>query len=692
MIAVLVAAGLYTSVIIRERQGSLEKIFRYNVAYTASQAVIEFERLQNALLLLERSRTPTNLEEVRLRYEILYNRATILNDGQFSVFVEKEPNRGKVVEEFKSAIRALDPLITGADFHLDVESALSILRLIESEMIGLSSEANRYGADLVSQDHRDLSQLHQRFSALSFGLIISGLCLVGVLTWHNRLLVRAHRDLSVTTHDLQKAAVDLAAANDAVAAANEELRHQNRRLIEKENALQSQNRLFDAALNNMSQGLCMFDNDMRAIVFNTQFERLFHVRPESGNGAGAGAPSLRTLAPDLSSELEDNIRRDRAASFETECYDGRIIAVVQQPMSEGGWVATFEDVTEQRRAQARIVHMARHDGLTNLPNRYAFRERIQEALKECNISGSMLAVMCLDLDHFKEVNDTLGHPTGDALLCAAAERLARCVRDSDMVARFGGDEFAILQPHIDRLDDAERLANRLIEEMRKPFLINGELVYATASLGLAISPKHGDDPDVLQKNADLALYAAKADGRRTYRFFEQEMDERLTKRHIMERDLRNAVAASEFDLHYQPVVDLRSMKITGLEALLRWTHPVNGVVPPSKFIPIAEESGLITEIGRWVMQQACADAAKWPSHLKVSVNLSAAQFTQGEIVEDARGALSRAGLRPDRLVVEITESLLMTENMTTLDMLHRLKALGIGIAMDDFGTGYSSLS
>jgi diguanylate cyclase (GGDEF)-like protein len=304
----------------------------------------------------------------------------------------------------------------------------------------------------------------------------------------------------------------------------------------------------------------------------------------------------------------------------------------------------------------------------------------------------MLAVMCLDLDNFKEVNDTLGHPIGDALLCSAAERLSAAVRDSDMVARFGGDEFAILQTHIARFDDAERLAERLIEQMRKPFLINSEPVYATGSIGIAIAPDHGSDPDALQKNADLALYAAKASGRRTYRFFESAMTERLTIRHVLERDLRQAIAAGEFDLHYQPVVNLRTMKTTGLEALLRWTHPVHGAVPPSTFIPVAEDAGLIGEIGRWVLTQACADAAQWPPHLKVSVNLSAAQFEQGDIVEDIRAALSRAGLRPDRLVVEITESLLLTESTTTLNTLHRLKTLGIDIAMDDFGTGYSSLS
>jgi diguanylate cyclase (GGDEF)-like protein len=691
MIAALVAAGLYTSYIIRERQDSLSKIFRYNVAYTASQAVIEFGRLERALLVLGADRTPENLDEVKLRYEILYNRASIFEDGQFSLFAAGHADRTESVERFKGAIQAMDPIITGADLSLDVSQPLAIMEPLEREMIQLSSDANRYGADLLAQDQWGLARLHERFSVLAFGLILCGLCLVGMLTWNNRLLARAHRNLSQTTNHLKQAASDLAAANEAVAAANSELRQQNRLLLEKEDALRAQNALFDAALNNMSQGLCMFGDDMRAMVFNTQFERLFHIRPDALPQERQNL-SLRDLAPDLASELEENIRRERAANFETECYDGRIIAVSQQPMSEGGWVATFEDVTEQRRVQARIAHMARHDGLTNLPNRYAFRERIQEALDETTASGTMLAVMCLDLDNFKEVNDTLGHPTGDALLCAAAERLANCVRDTDMVARFGGDEFAILQPHIERFDDAERLAARLIEEMRRPFVINGELVYATGSLGIAISPKHGDDPDILQKNADLALYAAKGDGRRTYRFFEAEMDERLTVRHVMERDLRQAVAAGEFDLHYQPVVALDTLRMTGFEALLRWTHPVHGVVPPSKFIPIAEEAGLISEIGRWVLRQACADAAHWPPHLTVSVNLSAAQFAHGDIVEDVRAALSRAGLRPERLVVEITESLLLTESMSTLDTLHRLKALGAHIAMDDFGTGYSSLS
>ncbi len=681
VIAALVAAALYAFLMIDRRQESLDSFSRYNVAYSASQAAIEFQRLQKALLTFAVRRTPDNLAEAKLRYEILYSRASILNHGEFAEFVRTTPSQASVVVDFQAAVSSLDPRFASAGLDLDVAPILSTLAPIEPRIISLAAEANRYGAELLSADRQSLVLLHQRFSALSFALIICGLCLVGALTWHNRLLTR--------THDA------LAAANRAIEKANVKLRHKNERLVEKEHALQSQNLLFDAALNHMSQGLCMFDEALQPIVYNRQFEQLFQSIAAIGEGNGgpvADDASLHDMVPELAAEIAANVSRDQATTFEAEQKDGRVIAVAQRRIADGSWVATFEDVTAQRRTQARIAHMARHDGLTNLPNRYAFRERMQEALKESAADGTMLAVMCVDLDNFKGVNDLLGHPSGDALLCAAAERLARSVRDTDMVARFGGDEFAILQSAIARHDDIDRLASRLMDELRKPFLINGELIYATGSIGIAISPRHGHDPDVLQKNADLALYAAKAEGKRTYRFFESVMEESLNNRHALERDLRGALAAGELELYYQPIVDLRSMRTTGLEALLRWNHPVHGAVPPATFIPVAEDAGLINEIGRWVLAQACADAACWPSSLRVAVNLSVAQFTDGDIVEDIRAALSRAGLRPERLTVEITESLLLSENITTLDTLHRLKSLNVEVAMDDFGTGYSSLS
>jgi diguanylate cyclase (GGDEF)-like protein len=674
--AALVAAAFYTYLAIDRREESLDSFSRNNVAYSASQAAIEFQRLQKALLAFSQTRSTTNLGEVTLRYEILHNRAAVLSHGEFAQFTATSPALRTVVINLQSAVEGLDPAFAGASPGLDAAPILARLASLEAPILGLAAEANRYGAERLTLGRQSLQELHRQFSGLSFALITCGLFLVGALTWHNRLLSLAHDDLRD--------------AKRAVETANVTLRRQNHELSEKEAALQSQNLLVNAALNNMSQGLCVFDASLRIVVCNRQFEALFP--PAGGAAGGAKRASLAEIVPDIAPQLALNVRQDRAATFETERDDGSIVAVAQRPMSDGGWVATFEDVSEQRRAQARIAHMARHDGLTNLPNRYAFRERIQEALSEAEKKGGMLAVMCLDLDNFKGVNDSLGHPTGDALLCAAAERLARSVRESDMVARFGGDEFAILQPSIARVDDADHLAARIMDELRKPFLINGELVYATASIGIALSPRHGNDPDVLQKNADLALYAAKAEGKRTYRFFESVMDERLANRHTLERDLRRAIAAEELAVHYQPIVNLRTQKMTGLEALARWTHPLHGNVPPSTFIPVAEDAGLINQIGRWVLERACAEAARWPAHLRVAVNLSVAQFTQGDIVEDIRAALSRAGLRPERLTVEITESLLLAESITTLDTLHRLKALRVDIAMDDFGTGYSSLS
>jgi diguanylate cyclase (GGDEF)-like protein len=695
MLAALVAAALYTYLMIDRRQESLESFSRSNVAYSASEAAIEFQRLEKALLALDRVRTPAALDEAKLRYEILYNRAAILNHGEFRRFASAAPSQLAVVMDLRRVVGTLDSTFAEAATDLDVGPILASLAPLEPKIIGLAAEASRYGTDRLSIDRQSLLQLHRQFSTLSFALIIGGLCLVGALTWHNRLLTRAHRELSNATADLKRTAEDLAAANLKIERANLELRRKNERLQEKEQALQAQNVLFDAALNHMSQGLCMFNSSLRPIVCNRRFAELFQLdrfpTPQA-TGSSPHLPALDDLFPDLAAGIAHNIRDGQAAYFETERADGRIVAVALEPMGEGSWVATFEDVTDQRRAHARIAHMARHDGLTNLPNRYAFRERMQEALAESDEAGRMLAVMCVDVDNFKSVNDSLGHPTGDALLCAVAERLVRSVRETDMVARFGGDEFAILQPRIARIDDADRLANRLIDDLRKPFLIDGELVYASASIGIALAPKHGNDPDILQKNADLALYAAKTDGKRTYRFFETVMDERLTNRHVLERDLRRAIAADELLLYYQPIVDLRTMRPTGFEALLRWKHPIHGLTPPSTFIPIAEEAGLIHEIGRWVLAQACADASRWPSHLRVAVNLSVAQFAHGDIVEDIRAALSRAGLRPERLTVEITESLLLTESIANIDTLHRLKALNIEIAMDDFGTGYSSLN
>jgi diguanylate cyclase (GGDEF)-like protein len=335
--------------------------------------------------------------------------------------------------------------------------------------------------------------------------------------------------------------------------------------------------------------------------------------------------------------------------------------------------------------------MARHDALTDLPNRVLLRDELALALVELP-RDKRLAVLYLDLDHFKGVNDTLGHQIGDELLKTVAARLRGCVREADTVARVGGDEFAIIHTGIDQPSEAAMLARRICEAVREPCDLHGHAAIVDTSIGIALAPGDGIDPTELLKNADMALYRAKADGRGTYRFFEPGMDARMKSRRTLELALRMALANGEFELHYQPLVSLDDRRITSCEALLRWHHPERGLIPPVEFIPIAEEIGLIVPLGEWVLRQACADAMRWPADIKVAVNLSPIQVMNPNLVAVVVGALAAAGLPASRLEVEITESVLMQNSETTLATLHRLRELGVKISMDDFGTGYSSLS
>jgi diguanylate cyclase (GGDEF)-like protein len=364
---------------------------------------------------------------------------------------------------------------------------------------------------------------------------------------------------------------------------------------------------------------------------------------------------------------------------------------VNKPIAGGGWLATHEDITERRRAEERIAHMARHDALTDLPNRSLLRERLEHELKRVK-RGECLAVLCLDLDHFKSVNDTLGHPVGDQLLKAVADRLRRCTREPDTIARLGGDEFAIIMTAMAQPTDAAMLCRRVREAITKPYDLDGHQIVADISIGVSIAPFDATEPDQLLKNADMALYGAKADGRGVYRFFEPEMDARMRQRRELEMDLRKALVNGEFELHYQPLVNLQSNDITGFEALLRWHHPVRGLISPAEFIPVAEETGLIVPLGEWVLRQACKETANWPGDLKVAVNLSPAQMKSRNLVQVVTSALAAAGMDASRLQLEITESVLMQNTFATLGTLHQLRNLGVQIAMDDFGTGYSSLS
>jgi diguanylate cyclase (GGDEF)-like protein len=468
-------------------------------------------------------------------------------------------------------------------------------------------------------------------------------------------------------------------------------------LKEQKVRLKHTNLRLDAALDNMSQGLCLYDSESRLQVVNRRFCEIFRLpRQQIVPGITfktmleisiAAGNHVGKTSSDLVAEQSHFLNKHPNATHFYELANGRVVACVYRPASDNGWVATYEDVTERRQAEAKILHMARHDGLTNLPNRMLFREKMEQAL----IRGEHLAVLFLDLDRFKSVNDTLGHPIGDALLCAATERLQMAVRGADTVARLGGDEFAIVQIGA-RPNDATELADRVIESLAEPFDIMGHQVVIGTSIGIAIAPTDGTEPDQLLKNADMALYRAKGEGRGTYHFFQHEMDAQMQARRVLELDLRRALAANEFELYYQPLIDLATKDISGFEALARWNHPERGVVPPDEFIPVLEEIGLIGTLGDWVIKQACADAAKWPGKLSVAVNLSPAQFRNQTLVLSVVSALGASGLAATRLELEITETVLLQDNPMVLDALHQIRNLGVRISLDDFGTGYSSLS
>jgi diguanylate cyclase (GGDEF)-like protein len=468
----------------------------------------------------------------------------------------------------------------------------------------------------------------------------------------------------------------------------------------REQELRDQNLHFTTALANMSQALMLFDAAGRLVIFNQRYCEMYGIPPEV---IKPGCPveellELRNRNGTFPEDVQAHVKKLREAVNEgrtlnrlIELNDGRSISVVMRPMAGGGWVVTHEDITEHRRAEKKIAHMARHDSLTDLPNRVLLRDRLTQALAGVH-RGEKLAVLYLDLDHFKSVNDTLGHHIGDELLKTVAGRLRENVREIDTVARVGGDEFAIIQVGADQPHETAMLARRICEALKAPYDLHGHAVIVDTSIGIAISPGDGTEPNELLRNADMALYGAKADGRGGYRFFEPAMDARMKGRRTLELALRHALVNGEFELYYQPLVGLADRRITCCEALLRWHHPERGMVPPAEFIPVAEEIGLIVPLGEWVLRRACADAATWPPEVKVAVNLSPIQVMNQNLVSVVVGALAASGLPANRLELEITESVLMQNTDNTLSALHRLRELGVRISMDDFGTGYSSLS
>jgi diguanylate cyclase (GGDEF)-like protein len=456
----------------------------------------------------------------------------------------------------------------------------------------------------------------------------------------------------------------------------------------------------DTAVNNMTQGLLLYDSDARVVLCNQRYLEMYNLSPEVVKPGchfrdliahRKETGSFRGDVNEFCSSVLSNVAQKQVTHSIVETTDGRSIEIVNQPLANGGWVATQEDISERRRAEKQIAHLAHYDALTDLPNRVLFREQLERELERTK-RGEQLAVLYIDIDEFKSVNDSLGHPVGDELLKAVASRLRDCIRETDFVARLGGDEFAIVQSGVKQPADVLELVKRFYEAIREPFECLGHQVMTDASIGIAMAPNDGADLDQLLKSADLAMYGAKADGRRTYRFFESEMDARVKERRRLELDIRQAIADDAFELEYQPIVNFRSNEIVGCEALLRWNHPLRGTIFPAEFIPIAEETGLICQIGDWVLATACAEATNWPPSIKIAVNVSPVQFRGHAFSLKVVDVLATTGLSASRLELEITEAVLIRDDEAALTMLQHLRAIGVGIGLDDFGTGYSSLS
>ena len=476
-------------------------------------------------------------------------------------------------------------------------------------------------------------------------------------------------------------------------------------------------KLRDLALDRIKQGLCVFDEEQRLRLFNRRYAEMYDLKPSQlllgmtlrdvvdlRYAAGTG-PGMK---PEEYALWRDRIGiADRTVDTEVTLRDGRVHAIHHEPTLGGGWVATFEDVTERRRAEADIRRMALYDELTGLPNRVQFTDTLEGALARLRGEGRLedhrpplpdgnwlTAVLIFDLDHFKDVNDTLGHIAGDALLKRVAERIGQCLGPGDMLARLCGDEFAVLLEQVATPQQVTDAARRMIDAAAAPCELNGHEAVVGLSMGVTLCSREDGitESAVLISQADVALQQAKTTSRGTACFFQPMMHVALHRRKDMERHLRHALAKGELEVHFQPITAVGSRRIVGAEALARWSHPVHGMVPPSEFIPLAERAGLIGELGAWVLHAACAQAAQWEQGLCLAVNLSPEQVRRPGIVEQVAGILRETGLPPSRLELEVTEGCLLHETPQTLTTLTRLRALGVSIALDDFGTGFSSLS
>jgi diguanylate cyclase (GGDEF)-like protein len=617
------------------------------------------------------------------RREAVETGLVVLMVALLGLFVQKMASRlGQVNRLFKIALSSMPNGLC----MFDAEKRIAISNVRYRNMYGLADEEVRPGTPL-----RKILETHLRngeTSELTIDQYIDA-CLNQPTQTQ---LLRDGRTVFIRRNRIPEGGW-IATHEDIT-----ELKRHQDMLISKTAELEQMNARFAAAINNMSLGICVFDVDRKLVVSNRRYAEIYHLSLDQvrvGTSLHEVLEYRRQQGTNYNVSESDFIGHGIRESVKIqELADGRVVSIAIHPMPDGGWLATHEDITDRVRGERRIAHLAQHDLLTGLPNRAYFTQLLDGSVKARDGTvADNFAVFMLDLDRFKQVNDTLGHAAGDQLLCEVAERLKVAIRDTDVLARLGGDEFAIIQPLDNSAHEgAIALALRIIQAIERPFDLDGHEVNIGTSIGIALAPQDGRDPRDLLKKADLALYAAKADGRNDFRLFQPEMVKAADTQKALENDLRKAITNGEFELHYQPIIDVRTQGICGAEALVRWRHPQRGLISPDQFIPVAESSGLIVPLGDWILQQACNDAASWPAPLRLAVNLSAVQFNKGNLFDVVLCALVVSGLSPDRLELEITESALLENEVSHLQTIRQLKNIGITIALDDFGTGYSSAS
>ena len=583
--------------------------------------------------------------------------------------------------------------------------------------VGKAAEAMRKAeaAEKVSR-----LQVSQGMSQVELVLACIVFFVVGCVTIYGLRLARllqAQRDELASFNTALEARVadrtaELETANARAQALNSELafkvsalKDAQAEMIRKDELI-LQSARFDAALQHMPIGMSWFDAERRLVTCNRAYLEVYGFDDslaEAGSTLDAHFNRIKLLAEEggntpRANYVDEALLQHRAEmdvngrwTSESELSDQKIVRMTSGPIPDGGWILIHEDITDERRRTARIAHMAGHDALTDLPNRMLLRQCAEGALAELDSLGHV-SVHHLNLDRFNDVNNTLGHTVGDEVIRQVAERLLACAGSANTVARIGGDEFVVLLTTENAAAAAPDLATRILETISAPFEIGGQKVKIEGSLGYAVAPADGTEADALFRHADVALRFAKCEGRGHWKAFEGGMEERLSERRDIERDLGEAIANGELEVHYQPIIEAKSRKLSGAEALVRWRHPTRGLVPPAEFIPIAEESGLIGEIGAWVLKTACSQAAKWPQGLRIGVNLSPIQFQRGELDALVRDTLAETGLAPASLELELTETALLADSDQTVSVLQQIRAQGVRIALDDFGTGYSSLA